>query len=170
MPMEKITTYPFPKNISRVLALLRESPIQLEALSWVMTEEQFCEPLTENEWSFKQHLAHLLSREEITSQSIYYALLVDDPILPDIHPQRQWASLVDYEHFPVSGLFNSYNFRRNTLLRVLAELTDAEWEYTVSRASKRPDTIYRLARALALHEVDHLDDIAGKLKTRPPNL
>ena len=71
--MEKITTYPFPKNISRVLALLRESPVQLEALSWVMTEEQLCELLTENEWLFKQHLAHLLSCEEITSQSIYYA-------------------------------------------------------------------------------------------------
>ena len=168
--MEKINTQPSPKNFSRVLALLGESPAKLEALSRSLTEEQLCEPLSDNEWSFKQHLAHLLSREEIASQSIYYALLVDDPILPDIHPQRHWAPLVDYEHFPVPELFSSYNFRRATLLRVLAELTDAGWENTVSRASKRPETIYRLARLLALHEVYHMEDIAGKLKTRTPYL
>ena len=168
--MEKINTQPSPKYFSRVLTLLGESPAKLEALRRSLTEEQLCEPLAEKEWSFKQQLAHLLSREEITSQSIYYALLVDDPILPDIHPQRHWAPLVDYEHFPVSKLLDYYYFRREIFLRVLADLSDTEWENVVRRASKRPETIYRLARALALHEVEHLEDITGKLETQPPNL
>jgi len=95
---------------------------------------------------------------------------MNDPILPDIHPQRYWAPLVHYGHFPVSEFFGYYNFRCDTLLRALANLTDAEWENAVSRASNRPETIYRLARSIALHEVDHLDDIASKLKTRTPNV
>jgi hypothetical protein len=88
--MQKITTIPTKENINRLLTLLGESPAQVEALSAALSEEQLCESLTVNEWSFKQQLIHLLNREEITSQLIYYALLVDDPILPDIHPQRQW--------------------------------------------------------------------------------
>ena len=118
--MEKINTQPSPKNFSRILRLLGESPAKLEALRRSLTEEQLCEPLVDNEWSFKQQLAHLLSREEITSQLIYYALLVDDPLLPDIHPQRHWAPLGNYENFHISDLLGYYSFGRETFLRVLA--------------------------------------------------
>jgi len=108
----------------------------------------------------------LLSRENISSQSIYYALLVSNPVLPDIHPQQQWAPFIRYGHFPVQELLSYFSFRRETLLRVLADLTDAEWERAVSRATKRAESIYRLARSLALLEVEHLQDIASKLYKR----
>jgi hypothetical protein len=86
MPMGKITTHPSLVNRNRLLEFLRESPAQLKDLSRSLPEEQLCERLAEKEWPLKEHLAHMLSRKEITSQSIYYALLVNDPILPDIHP------------------------------------------------------------------------------------
>jgi hypothetical protein len=79
------------------------------------------------------------------------------------------APLVNYEHFQISDLLSYYFFRRETFLRVLADLSTAEWENVVRRVSKRPDTIYQLARALALHEAEHLEDIAGKLKNQPPS-
>ena len=84
--MKKISSEPTTENINRLLALLGETPAQLEALSRSLSAEQQREPLSEGEWSFVEHLAHLLSREEISSQSIYYALLVGNPVLPDIHP------------------------------------------------------------------------------------
>lgn len=164
--MKQISTEPTTENINRLLALLRESPAQLGGLNRSLSAEKQREPLREGEWSFKEHLAHLLSREDISSQSIYYALLVGNPVLPDIHPQRQWAPLVRYAHFPVQELLGYFSFRRETLLRVLADLTDAEWERAVSRATKRAESIYRLARSLALHEVEHLQDIASKLNKR----
>ena len=164
--MEKIKTLPSQANINRLLALLGETHAQFEDLPRSLFKDELCEPLSEGEWSFTEILAHLLCREEIISQSIYYALLVDDPILPDVHPQRQWAPLVRYAHFPVQELLGYFSFRRETLLRVLVDISGAEWIRVVSRATKRPESIYRLARSLALHEVDHLQDIASKLNKR----
>jgi hypothetical protein len=81
MPMEKITTQPSQANINRLLALLGETHAQFEGLTRSLLKDELCEPLSEGEWSFTEILAHLLCREEIISQSIYYALFVDDPIL-----------------------------------------------------------------------------------------
>jgi len=96
-------------------------------------------------------------------------LLVDDPILLDVHPQRDWASLVRYERFTLVELLSYFNLRRQTLLQVLGDLPDLGWERTASRASNRTESIYRLARTLALHERDHLQDIRSKLDIRTSN-
>lgn len=149
----KISTNQTETNIKRVTDLLTATPERLQTVSRGLSADQLAAPLAEGEWGMVEILAHLVSCEEVTSQAVYAALLVDDPVLPAIHPQRQWARLLPYSTFPFSDLLAYFAFRREVLLRVLAQ---ADWRQSAVRAGKRPQTVYRLARSLALHEADHL--------------
>lgn len=152
----KISTQQTRTNIDRVTGLLAATPDRLQAVSSGLTPAQLAEPLAAGEWSLIEIMAHLVSCEAVVTQAITAALLVDEPVLPAVHPQRQWAGLLPYTTFPFPQLLGYFHFRRQLLLRLLAPLPEGEWGKSVTRAGKRPETVYRLARSLALHEADHL--------------
>ena len=73
-------------NIAKVKELLADAPIQLENLSRPLSEEQLRQPLGAGERSFTEDLAHLIHTEARSSEAIYLALLMNEPLVPDIHP------------------------------------------------------------------------------------
>jgi hypothetical protein len=135
--MEKIvSTEQTPANIAVVTALLAETPQKLARLHRGLPEAQLHAPLGPGERSFVEVVAHLLNGEARTSEAIYSALLVDEPLLVDIHPERQWGRLLRYELLPVSDLLVYFKLRRTILMRVLTGLSDAPWSRAMqSRAS-----------------------------------
>jgi hypothetical protein len=152
------------ENIEIVTELLTDTPVKLESLQTGLTSEQLQQPLGTGERSFTEDLAHLIHSEARTSEAIYLALLVDEPLLPDIHSERQWGKLLRFDLLSFHELVDYFKIRRAVLLRVLVSLTEEQWGRVIREAGKqRKESVYWRARALAMHELDHLTDLQKKL-------
>lgn len=152
-------------NIVKVKELLADAPIQLENLSRPLSEEQLRQPLGAGERSFTENLAHLIHTEARSSEAIYLALLMNEPLVPDIHPERQWGKLLRYDLLSFHELLAYFKVRRAILLRVLGSLTEEQWARTIHEAGKkRQESVYWRARTIAMHELEHLTDLQSKLK------
>ena len=152
-------------NIKEVLRLLAESPTKMENLSKRLSDEQLHRPLGSGARSFIETVAHLINCEAVTAESVYVALLRDEPLVSDIHPERDLGKLLHFEQLPFSELLAYFKFRRKVLLRVLESLTEKKWSRCIREEKKqRKETIYWIARGQALHEMEHLSDLETKLK------
>src|SRR5688572_3853885 len=114
-----ISTEPTPENIAQVLDLLADMPVRLEGLVHDLTDAQLCQPLGHGQRSYAETIAHLVHCEDRSSEAIYLALLVNEPLLPEVHPERQWGKLLRYDLLGVSDLRIYFKLRRAILERVL---------------------------------------------------
>jgi hypothetical protein len=153
---KSISTQQTQANIDAVIALLTDTPARIARVLVSMPAAPHS-PLGEGERSFTETLAHLINSEARSSEAIYVALLVDSPLLPDIHSERDWGALLRMDRFHVEHLMAYYGLRRTVLLRVLNGLTEAQWSRTMREAGKqRQESVYWRARSLALHELEHV--------------
>jgi len=160
---KQIPTAQTDSNIQAVLGLLRETPEKLAALSKRYSEKQLREPMAPGERSLVEVLAHLINTEALSSEAIYLALLLDEPLLADIHAQRDLGKLLRFDILPTPELMAYFKLRRLVLMRVLESLTEAQWSRCVREHGKqRKETIYWRARGQALHELEHLQDLENK--------
>jgi hypothetical protein len=151
-------------NIAKIMEYLADTPVQLESLSKPLSEEQLRQPLGAGERSFMEDLAHLIHTEARSSEAIYLALLLDEPLVADVHPERQWGRLLKFDVLSFSELLAYFKLRRVILLRVLASLTERQWARSIRESGKkRPESVYWRARTIAIHELDHLSDLQNKL-------
>ena len=161
---KQISTAQTDSNIQAVLGLLRETPEKLAALSKRYSEKQLREPMAPGERSLVEVLAHLINTEALSSEAIYLALLMNEPLLVDIHAERDLGKLLRFDLLPTLELMAYFKLRRLVLLRVLESLTEAQWSRCVREHGKqRKETIYWRARGQALHELEHLQDLENKL-------
>lgn len=159
-----ISTEQTKANITKVMEFLAEAPGNIENLSKHLTSEQLSQPLGSGERSFTEDLAHLINTEARSSEAIYLALLANEPLVPDIHPERQWGKLLRYDLLAFSDLLAYFKLRRAVLLRVLASLTEGQWTRVIrEEGKKRKESVYWRARTIAMHELDHLSDLQRKL-------
>ncbi len=160
---KKITTDLTSANIAKVLALLQETPEKLETLSKPVSPEKLRQPLGDHERSFTETLAHLINSEARISESICLALLVDEPVLADIHSEREWGKLLRFDLLDFPELLAYFKTRRKVLLRVLSALTEAQWSRsTRGEGKKRIESIYWRVRSLAIHESEHISELEKK--------
>lgn len=160
-----ISTESTKANIANVMELLTATPVKLERLSVMLDAVQVRQPVKPGERSFSEVLAHLIHCEARSSEAIYLALLASEPTLPSVHPERQWGKLLRFDLLDISELLVYFRLRRTVLLRVLASLPEARWNRSVCESGKkRKDSVYWRARAMALHELEHVTDLVSKLK------
>ena len=151
-------------NIAKITDLLADTPETLESLSKGLSSDQLRQPLGSGERSFTEDLAHLIHCESRSSEAIYIALIADEPIFLDIHPERQWGKLLRYDLLAFSDLLAYFKLRRAVLLRVLASLTEEQWGRSIrEEGKKRKESVYWRARTIAMHEIDHLGDLERKV-------
>jgi hypothetical protein len=161
---KSISTDPTKANINAILNILTETPQKLNHFAKSFNTEAALLPLAEGERSFIQDIAHLINCEALSSQAICLALMLKEPLLHDIHAERDWGKLLRYELLEVSDLLAYFKFRRAVLLRILNSLSDEQWLRVVRGENKaRKESVYWQARGLALHELDHLTDLEKKL-------
>jgi hypothetical protein len=154
-------------NIVKVREILAETPAQLEGLIKQLSDEQLRQPLGVDERSFTEDLAHLIHTEARSSEAIYLALLLTEPLIAHVHPERQWGKLLRYDLLAFSDLLTYFKLRRAVLLRVLTSLTEEQWARTISETGKkRQESVYWRARTIAMHEIEHLTDLQSKLTRR----
>jgi hypothetical protein len=159
-----ISTTPTTANIARILDMLAQTPEKLSAMNQLVSGEQARRPLRRGERSFVETMAHLIHVEARSSESILLALMIDEPLIPNVHPERDWGKLTRFDQLEPSELLAYFNIRRKVLLGVLAQLKEKEWARVVREAGKqRKESVYWRARGLALHEAEHLQDLENKL-------
>jgi hypothetical protein len=160
----KISTNQPPENIAKILEVLTETPIKLEALSKGLPKEKLREPLGKGERSSTEDITHLINGEARSSEMMYQALLSHEPLFADVHPDRDWGKLTRFDLLDFSDLLDYFKTRRKILLRVLSGLKEAKWSRTIrEEGKKRKESAYWRARALASHELDHIQDLEKKL-------
>lgn len=151
-------------NIAQVIALLADTPGKLDSLSAQFQHEQFRKPPGLGERSFTEVLAHLIHCEARSSEAIYLALLQEEPLLAEVHPERQWGKLLRFDLLDFSDLLVYFRLRRAVLSRVLRSLKERQWERAIrAEGKKREESVYWLARSLAVHELEHLSELEGRL-------
>jgi hypothetical protein len=151
-------------NTERVISILAESPEKIERLCQHLSDEQLHQPLGPGERSVIEILAHILHCEARSSEAIYLVLLADEPLLVDIHPERDFGKLVRYDLLPFTDLLAYFRVRRAILMRVLTGLNEPQWAKSVRELGKqRKETVYLQARSMAMHELEHIIDIESKV-------
>jgi hypothetical protein len=161
---KRLTTQPSDDRIALILEVLTATPARLQKLSAGLSDSELTVPLGEGERSFKRDLTHLIYCAERGTDPIFHALLLKEPFMPRIHAERDWGALMQYEAFDIPELMAYFNFRRAALLRILHGLKRVQWDRSVRREGvKRKESAYHWARGLAVHELGHLEDLAGKL-------
>lgn len=159
-----ISTDLTPTNIAKVMGILTETPQKLETLSKPLTAEQLQQPLGAGERSFTQDLVHMINGEDRSSEMIYQALLANEPLFADIHPDRHWGKLLRFDLLEFKDLLAYFKLRRTVLLRVLSGLKEDDWSRCVREEGKqRKESVYWRARTVAIHELDHLGNLESKL-------
>lgn len=140
---KSIPIEPTPESITHVLNLLAAMPDRLEHLVKDPTDPQLHQPLRPGERSLAETLAHLVHCEGRSSEAIYLALLVNEPLMPEVHPERQWGKLLRYDLLEFSDLLVYFRMRRTVLVRVLRSLNEAQWRRVVCEAGKkRKESVY----------------------------
>jgi hypothetical protein len=151
-------------SIASVLETLAETPSKLEALSKSLAKVQRTQPLGKGERSFTEDLSHMINGEARSSEMIYQALLVNEPLFANLHPDRNWGNLTRFDLLEFSELLAYFKIRRKVLLRVLSGLKDKDWGRVIREEGKRRrESVYWRARTIAMHELDHLEDLARKV-------
>jgi hypothetical protein len=161
---KQISTTPTEANIKEIIRLLGQTPERLAALSKGLSEKILHEPLGPGERSFSEALTHLINTEAISSEAIYLALMLEEPMLPDIHAERDLGKLLRFDLLPFTELMAYFSTRRRVLLRVLESLNEEGWSRCIRENGKqRKESVYWRARGPALHELEHLTDLEIKL-------
>jgi hypothetical protein len=162
---KQISTEQTDSNVKEVMRLLREAPEKLEGLSKGLSDKQLHEPLGVGERSFAEALAHLINCEAITSESIYLALMLHEPMIANIHAERDLGKLLRFALLPFAELMAYFRIRRTVLMGILESLTGKEWSRVMREEKKqRKESVYWRARGQALHELEHLSDLENKLE------
>ena len=152
------------ENIKTVLEILAKIPGDFEHLSADLSPEQLKMPLGTGERSFAESLAHVLHCEEQATHFVYTALMLKEPLMLKIHPERNLGKLWQLQQFDVPELLAYFKFRRKLLLTVLESISEKQWSRVVREENKkRKESVYLMARGTALHELEHVTDIEAKL-------
>ncbi len=152
-------------NIKEVIRLLNETPEKLVAVSKGLSQKQLHTPLGSGERSFTETLAHLINTEAINSDSIYLALMLKEPLIANIHAERDLGALLRFDLLPFADLLAYFKLRRTVLIRILESLSEAQWSRMIREQKKqRKETVYWRARGQALHELEHVQDLENKVR------
>ena len=159
-----ISTEQTPENIATVLSLLPEIPEKLQQVSTGLTDEQLRTPMADGERTFTENLAHIINCEARATDFIYQALMLKEPLMIKIHPERNLGKLWQLQQFEFSELLAYFTFRRKLLMSVLEGLKPAQWSRVVREEGKqRKESVYLMARGTALHELTHVEEMANRL-------
>ena len=89
-----ISTQLTPANVARALDVLALTHSKLVTVSRGLSDAQLRRPLGKGERSMTEVVAHLLHSEARGSEAIYLALVSREPVLANVHSERQFGRLV----------------------------------------------------------------------------
>jgi hypothetical protein len=142
----------------QILALLRDNPPAMSALTAGLTPDQLKRCTDVDQWSMLDLLAHVQATADGWGAGIGRVLGHAGLIArtPAIEPYLAKRTPATGEYAPA---FQDYERQRTRLLRVLTPLTASDWQRTAPRSrtkAERAKTVQLFAQQLVRHEQTHL--------------
>lgn len=118
-----------------------------------------------DKWSIGEIIAHL-AEDEIATSWRYRQMIENSGCSLASFDQEEWARLADYAAWkPAEGL-RLFQLLREANLRMLNKLSPAEWERYGVHAERGKISVRDLARHMAGHDRNHIDQIRAILGSR----
>ena len=165
--LEKISeSQPSPANesIEGMLAVLKTTPVVVQTLTTHCPRPDWRKRPIEGEWSLLEIMCHLrdleaevnLPRFELLGNSV-------NPFIPGVDSDR-WAAERHYNEQDESNIYADFCSSRSKLLRVVRPYTSDDWQMPLRHSFFGPTTRLELAKFIAAHDQDHVQQIAQTLQ------
>lgn len=115
-----------------------------------------------DKWSIGEIIAHL-AEDELVSSWRYRQMIENSGCALPGFDQDEWARLGDYASWKPSDALHLFRLLREANLRMLNQLTADEWARSGVHAERGKITVKDLARHMAGHDINHLDQIQAIL-------
>jgi hypothetical protein len=145
-----------------LLAMQREMPGLLADLLRDVPAQRLCRRPAPGKWSIVEIVSHL-AEDELTSSWRYRQMIENPGVALAGFDQDLWAQLGDYPAWPVTDAFQMYRLLREANLRMLLQLRPEQWECFGIHAERGRITVRDLARHMAAHDRNHLDQVRALL-------
>jgi hypothetical protein len=140
------------------LAMQRETIVLLAAFIEKAPPAKLNMRPAPDKWSVIEIVAHL-AEDELTSSWRYRQMLQNPGITLAGFDQDLWAELGDYSAWEPHEGWEMFRLLREANLRMLAQLSPEQWECFGMHAERGRITVKHLARHMAGHDRNHIDQI-----------
>jgi hypothetical protein len=140
------------------LAMQADAPRVLSAMIVGAAEEKLRARPAPEKWSVNEILAHL-AEDELTSTWRYRQMIENPGVELAGFDQDLWARLGDYIAWTPAEALEMFRLLRDANLRMLRGLTAEQWECHGTHAERGRMTVRGLARHMAAHDCNHIDQI-----------
>ena len=140
------------------LAMQREFPSLLASLVQHVPAEKLTERPAPTKWSVVEIIAHL-AEDELTSSWRYRQMIENPGVHLPGFDQDLWSTLGHYAQWPIADALTMFRLLREANLRMFETLTPEQWESHGVHGERGPMTVRSLARHMAAHDRNHLDQI-----------
>jgi hypothetical protein len=144
------------------LQMQAETPQFLAALVQGVSEAQLCQRPRPDKWSVCEIVAHL-AEDELATSWRYRQMIENNGCALASFDQDQWARLGDYRSWKPADALDMFRLLRSANLRMLSNLTEDEWERYGIHAERGRISVRDLARHMAGHDMNHVDQIRSIL-------
>lgn len=136
------------------VAVMREMPAWLESHLTGLTPEQWRRPEGSGKWSLLQVAAHLADAEIAFGWRARLVLTADQPPLHG-YDEGAWLDRFDYAHAEPAMALGTFLALRRWNQRVWDSATAADMGRIGMHSQRGPETLERLARMNAGHDLRH---------------
>lgn len=138
--------------------VMRKTPELLADLVVSVPEKQLQERPAPDKWSVAELLAHFADAELVSTWR-YRQMIEHDSCALSGFGQELWHKLGDYPSRRPEDSLQLFRLLRATNLHMFAQLTPEEWQRYGIHAERGPMTVTDLARQVAGHDLNHLEQI-----------
>jgi uncharacterized damage-inducible protein DinB len=117
-------------------------------------------------WSAKEVICHVRDIEESFMARLQAVMLMDEPKLLPVEPDR-WAADRQYQRNDAAEALDSFRTRRDESLKFLHGLKPAQWERGGLHATRGRMTIRDFVGLMVWHDDNHLDQLRRALAGKP---
>jgi hypothetical protein len=143
---------------SDFLVAQRETLAVLADLIRGASESQLSRRPAPGKWSVGEILAHL-AEDEVTSYWRYRQMIENNGVALNSFDQDLWSRLGDYQSRKPAESLQLFRLLREANLGMLALLSSEEWQRFGVHAERGKITVEDLARHMAGHDVNHIEQI-----------
>jgi hypothetical protein len=147
------------------LVIQRQTAANLARLIAGLSAQQLTFRPTDEKWSIVEILAHL-GEDELATSWRYRQMIEHDGCSLSGFDQDLWARLGTYAVWDAGEALELFRLLRSANLRMLASLSPEQWEHSGEHTERGRLTVADLARHMAAHDINHIQQIERLLPAR----
>lgn len=147
-------------NLEGILAVLRTTPAVVQSLTGTCSRTDWRKHPIQGEWSLLEIICHLRDVErEVNLPRFELLKNAMNPFILGVDTDR-WAVERHYNDQDESTVYTDFCMNRSKLLEIIGRYSPSEWQSTLRHSFFGPTTRQELAKFIAAHDRDHINQIS----------